>query len=210
MTGVREDDAGLASARARVADVLEGMARIDLQVIVVARPDAERRAAEATARNAAIAAGRGELFDEAVVAAQDATMRLFSRSGFSGTWALTEMAVSVARADDRVAAAAAFEEAAMAAVVDDLADPDTLAVLRATADELAESTGMSTPGSLSTLATPDRTVVDGRPLTMVAVVFVVACAGIGAIVDIGLGLLILVAGLALIAAVARRLGRSTG
>ncbi len=59
--------------------MLEGLARIDLQVIVVAPPDAERRAAETTARNAAIAAGRGDLFDEAISAARDATLRLFSR-----------------------------------------------------------------------------------------------------------------------------------
>ena len=58
----------------------------------------------------------------------------FARAGFSGTWAATEMAVSVASAGDRIAAAAAFEEAAMAAVVEDLVDEETLEILRATTD----------------------------------------------------------------------------
>ncbi len=147
-----------AAARTRVADLLGRMARVDLQVIVVRPPDATRLAAERVARDAAKAAGRGPLFDEATAAARDATMRLFSQAGFSGTWAATDMAMSVTRADDRVAAATAFQEAAMAAVVEDLVDDDTLDVLRSTADGLTDMTGLPAPGSLSNFGASDSRV----------------------------------------------------
>jgi hypothetical protein len=64
------------------------------------------------------------------------------------------MAASVASAADRVAAAAAFEEAATAAVVEDLVDDETLETLRETTDELTRSSTLPTPGSLSSLASP--------------------------------------------------------
>ena len=50
----------------------------------------------------------------------------FASAGFSGTWAMTEMSMSVASAADRVAAVHAFEEATVAAVAEDLVDEDTL------------------------------------------------------------------------------------
>ena len=62
------------------------------------------------------------------------------------------MSASVATASDRVAAVAAFEEAAIAAVVEDLVDDDTLEVLRSTWDELTSSSAIPSPGSLSSLA----------------------------------------------------------
>ena len=56
------------------------------------------------------------------------------------------MAASVATASDRVAAATAFEEAATAAVVEDLVDDDTLEVLRATSERLCPFFGaLSSP-----------------------------------------------------------------
>jgi len=139
------------AARARMDDLLERMSRVDLQVVVVAPPDATRVAARDRARAAAAAAGRAILFDEAAAAAREATLRAFARGGFSGTWAANDWSISVANANDRAAAAAAFEEAAMAAVVEDLADEDTLEVLRATTTELELATGLPPPGALSAL-----------------------------------------------------------
>ena len=142
----------VADARDRVEALLERMTRVDLQVVVVAPPDPTRRAARERARTAAIAAGRGALFDEAAAAARDTTLRAFARAGFSGTWAATDMSISVTQASDRVASAAAFEEAAMAEVVEDLVDDETVEVLRSSATELERSAGMPTPGSLSAFA----------------------------------------------------------
>ncbi|HEX5149723.1 MAG TPA: hypothetical protein VFW02_11615 [Candidatus Limnocylindrales bacterium] len=141
-----------ATARARVDYLLERMSRVDLQVVVVAPPDATRLVARERARNAAAAAGLATLFDEATRAARETTLRAFARGGFSGTWAVTDWSISVASGSDRAAAAAAFEEAAMAAVVEDLADEETLEVLRATTIELERATGMPPPGALSALS----------------------------------------------------------
>ena len=153
------NDPGAAAARRRVGTVLERLARVEFQVLVVAPPDATRLAARDRARGAALVAGRGALLDEASAAAREVTIKAFARAAFSGTWAATDMAVSVVRADDRVAAAAASEEAAMAAVVEDLVDEDTLEVLRATTDELEGSKGIPTPGSLTAFARPRSGVV---------------------------------------------------
>src|SRR6478752_1641463 len=147
-------DPGMEAARTRVAALLDTLPLIDLQVVVVSMPDETRQAARAKAIEAAAAAGRGGLLDEATSAVREAVLGIFSRSGFSGTWALTDMAVSVTRAEDRVAAAAALEEAAMAAVVEDIVDEETTDILRSTTAGLFDMTGMPAPGSLSSFATP--------------------------------------------------------
>jgi hypothetical protein len=144
-------DAGTIAARERVAGVLERLERVQLGVIVVAPPDPVRLEARDRARQAAIVAGRSGLLDEAAEAARTTAMRIFARSGFSGTWVATEMSASVASASDRAAAAAAFEEAVTAAVVADLVDDETREILTATTDELIASNALPTPGSLASL-----------------------------------------------------------
>ena len=196
-------DQGAAAARARVEALLERLARVDLRVVVVAPPDAIRLAAEDRARDAAIAAGRGALLDEAVAAAREETLRSFARAGFSGTWAVTDMSVSIARASDRVAAAAAFAEAAMAAVVEDVADPETLDVLRSTAYELGGLTGLPSPGSLEAVASPAALAVRG-PLQVGLVVLFVTVAAVGLAAGGTGGLLFLALAIAGVAGLAKR------
>jgi hypothetical protein len=201
------DDPGAAAARGRVAALLERLARIELQVVVVAPPDATRLAARDRADEAAMAAGRGSLLDEATAAAREVTLRAFSRAGFSGTWAATDMAVSVATAGDRVAAAAAFEEAAMAAVVEDLVDADTLEVLRSTADELGDLTGLPSPGSLSAFAMPAADAIRGPIQVAIVAAFVLVGAVIGMGLGGALGLGVIALGLVVVAAFAQRASR---
>lgn len=196
-------DPDAAAARARVETLLERLTRVDLQVVVVAPPDATRLAARDGARAAANAAGRNVLLDEATAAARETTLRSFARAGFSGTWAATDMSASVATASDRVAAAAAFEEAAMAAVVEDLVDDDTLEVLRSSSDELDRSTGMPSPGSLSAFAAPAAVAIRGPLQFSIVAAFVVVCAAIWLVAGAGLGLVALALGLG-VAALARR------
>ena len=169
-------DAEHAAIRSRVEVVLERLRRANLQVMVVARPDATRLAARDRARVVADEAGRAAIFDEAATATRETTLRSFASAGFSGTWAATEMSASVATASDRIAAAAAFEEAAMAAVVEDLADADTLEVLRATSDELDRSAGIPVPGSLATFTAQPGVRADGPRQVVVVGVLVVLCA----------------------------------
>ena len=155
-------DAGEVAARERVAVLFERLAHVELGVVVVSAPNPQRLQALERARDAASAAGRGGLLDEATEAARTTAIRMFSSAAFSGTWAATEMAASVASAADRVAAANAFEEAATAAVVEDLVDDETLETLRATTDELTRSSALPAPGSLSSLASPVAALAGAR------------------------------------------------
>jgi hypothetical protein len=197
------DDEANAAANARVVELLERITKVELGVVVVAPPDAERMAARDRARAAAIAAGRGPLLEDAVRAAREVTMRSFARAGFSGTWAATEMAASVARSGDRVAAAAAFEEAAAAAVLEDLVDTETLDTLRATSDELGRATGLPAPGSLASFASPAVNAARG-PLGPIVVIGLVAiCAVVGAAFGVGFALLALAACVVVLARLAR-------
>lgn len=197
-------DPAIAAARDRVEDVLDRLRRVDLQVVVVAAPDATRVAARDRARLAAAVAGRAELLDEAAMAAREATLRAFARGGFTGTWAATEMAMSVANAADRVAAAAAFEEAAMAAVVEDLVGEETLETLRATAEELDSTTGVPIPGDLASL-TARATSATSVPVALVALLGAVVIGGVvGVTVGLVFGLVVFGIGGAFAAWLARR------
>jgi hypothetical protein len=189
--------------RERVAATLEGLNRINLQVVVLAQPDATRRAARERARLAAAGAGRSELVTEAVAAARETAMRAFSRGGFSGTWAATDWSISVANAGDRVAAAAAFEEAAIAAVVEDLVDEDTLEILRASAGELDLSSKVPSPGSLSALTDPGRLASRGTWSTAAAAILVMMAIGLWLGLGAGVGIFAIVA-----IAIALAVGRS--
>ena len=197
-------DPDAVAARARVEAVLERLKRVGLQVVVVAPPDETRRVARDRARDAAITAGRGALLDEAVAAARDVAIRAFAGSAFTGTWAATEMAASVASAGDRVAAAAAFEEAATAAVVEDLVDGDTLAVLRSTSEELVELSGIPQPGSLSALGSPGGAIRSPLQLALVAGLGIIV-ALVGFAVGGAQGVIVLLLALAIVASLVRRL-----
>jgi hypothetical protein len=197
-------DPGSEAARRRVEAVLERLRHVNLQVVVVAAPDAARLAARERAGAAAAAAGRAALLIEAAAAAREGTLRAFAAGGFSGTWAATEMSASVANASDRVAAAAAFEEAAMAAVVEDLVDGETLEQLQATANELDRSTGLPAPGSLAGI-TARPLVVSRGPALVIVQVSVVVLAGIVAVwLGTAFAFVVLIAGLALIGRISRR------
>jgi hypothetical protein len=182
------------AALARVDDLLERLTRVNLQVVVIAPPDGTRRSAQARARGAAVTAGRGALFEEAVSAARETVIRAFSRGGFSGTWAANDWSISVATPKDRLAAAAAFEEAVMAEVVDDLVDDDTLEILRASTDELVRSSGVPSPGSLSSF-TRSAVTSESHALSAILIVFGIIGLSLWFIVGVGLGLLTLAVGI---------------
>ena len=172
--------------------------------MVVAPPDAARMAARDRARAAASVAGRGPLLREAVAAARESTIRSFARGGYSGTWAATDMAVSVVGASDRVAAAAALEEAAMAAVVEDLVDDDTLEELRSTWEGLVSLRGIPSPGSLSALTAPAALAIRGPIQITIGVAFVILLAAAGLVAGIAYGLVFVAVGLVLLAGLAWR------
>jgi hypothetical protein len=197
------DDRATAAARERVRAVLDKATRINLGVVLVPRPDEARLEARRIGTSAAVMAGRRALMEEATGAARSIVLESFARSGFSGTWAATEMSMSVAGPADRMAAAAAFEEAAMAAVVEDLdVDDETLDVLRVTAMELTGLGSLPVPGSLSSIASVATV---RRPLQIVVVAaFVLAILAIVATASLGIGIVVLGLGASLAATLSRR------
>jgi len=201
-------DPGIVAARARVDALLGRLSRAELGVIVVDLPDDDRLDAEDRARAAAETAHRGELLDASRADARELAMRAFAKAGFSGTWALTDMAVSVARSGDRVAAAIAFEDAATAEVVEDLVDDETLETLRSASDQLLEMTGMPMPGSLSAIATPME--FEGRGLVAVLAValLLLAAAAVAFVVGGRAGLVALALAVTMMIGLWRRRGRT--
>jgi hypothetical protein len=135
-------------------------------------------------------------------------MRAFSRSAFSGTWAASEMAASIARPDDRVAAAAAFEAAVIAAVTEDLVDDETIAALREPTEVLERSTGLPQPGSLSTFASPGGHISDAVPVGAGIAVVIAGILATAAFGTIAAGLIVIAIGFAAVGAIVR--GRSAG
>ena len=204
------NDQGLDAARARVAALFDGASRVSLAVVVVAPPDATRESAREAATDAAIVAGRSELLREATVAAREIVFKGFASAGFSGTWAVTDMSMSVATAADRVAAVAAFEEATVAAVAEDLVDPATLDILGATWDQIASSSAIPSPGALSSIAASaagaDRSPVQVAILAGVVLV----CAFVGFAFGSYAGLILVFVGVGVVGALMRGSSRPTG
>jgi hypothetical protein len=200
-------DPGLDAARIRLAALFEDATRVNLGIVVVAPPDPTRVAARDAATSAAIVAGRNGLLREVTAAARETVLKAFASAGFSGTWAATEMSASVATASDRVAAVAALEEAAIAAIAEDLVDEDTLEVLRSTWDELTSSTAIPSPGSLSSLAAPAAGAVRGPIQVAILAGVVLACAFIGFAFASYAGLIAVFLGVAIVGAVTRRSSR---
>jgi hypothetical protein len=208
-TGVGVVGQADAEAARRVAWVLEELEHLDLNVVVLPRADVELVEAVDRARDAALTAGRADLLESATRSAREIAMRAFSRSGFSGTWAATEMGASVVRAGDRVAAAEAFEAAATAAVVEDLVDVETVEILRERTDALRRTTGLPAPGALANFASggsstrgigTSDTVQVGLGITVVVAGILVAfAAGV-----LPIGLIVIASGIALLGSIGRR------
>jgi hypothetical protein len=119
------------------------------------------------------------------------------------------MSVSVARASDRVAAIAAFEEATIAAVAEDLVDEDTIEVLRSTWAQLIQSGAIPTPGSLASLALPAAGAIRGPIQITILVAVILFCAAVGFATASVSGLIIVFAGVGLFGALARRWSQPT-
>ena len=190
-------------AARRAAEVLVELPHIDLNVLVLPKPDAVLVDAMDRARKAAISAGRGAMLESTARAAQGVAMRAFSRSGFSGTWAVTDWAVSVVRPADRVAAVQAFEAAVVAAVAEDLVDDDTIAVLREPTDLLRGATGLSQPGALSNFSTPRTTPTSALQVGLSIAVVIAGIVATFASGTIAAGLVVIAIGFAAVGAIGR-------
>ena len=139
------------AARGRVAATLEAARHIELERLIVGVPGDEAAEARRRALAAAATAGRAALVEEAREAALAWVTRTFSERAYSGTWAVTEMSMSVTRPADRAAVAEALADAVTADAVEDLIEAETLDALRARWDTLETAGPIPEPGSLSAL-----------------------------------------------------------
>lgn len=144
-------EAAIDAVRDRVGATLEAARHIELERLIVGRSGPDVDAARRVALAAVVTAGRSELVHEAREAALDWATRSFSERAYSGTWALTEMSMSVTRPADRVAVAEALADAVTADVVEDLVDVEVVDALRARWDTIETAGPMPEPGSLSNM-----------------------------------------------------------
>jgi hypothetical protein len=144
-------EAAIDAARGRVGAGLEAARHIELERLIIGRSSPEADDARRVALAAAATAGRSELVREARQAALDWATRAFSERAYTGTWAVTEMSMSVTRPADRAAVAEALADAVTADAVEDLIDPDALSALRARWDTIQAAGPIPEPGSLSAI-----------------------------------------------------------
>lgn len=170
-------EAATDAARARVGATLEAARHIELERLIVGRSSPEVDEARRLAFAAAEAAGRSELVREARAAALEWASRSFSERAYSGTWAVTEMSMSVTRPADRAAVAEALADTVTADVVEDLVDDEFVAALRARWDTIETAGPIPEPGSLSNITSG---LLGGRRSVPAGIVLLV----------VGLGLLV--------------------
>ena len=139
------------AARRRVERTMARAQHVDLTSLIVALPGDAVEDAREKATDAAIMGGRGALVTEARRDARAWVLQAFATRGYSGTWAWTEMAMSVARPKDRAAVAEVLADAVTADVVEDLVEPEIAETLRSTWSVLADSAAIPEAGALSGL-----------------------------------------------------------
>jgi hypothetical protein len=197
-------DPGEAAAHRRIEATLDHARHVDLSRVIVGDAGPEVEHARWKATSAAAAAGRSALADEARRAAREWVLQAFAQRGYSGTWAATDVAVSVARPADRAAVAEALADAVTASALEDLVDADTVDALRSRWEVLDVSSSIPEPGVLSGLTaslTQSPTRPGWRRLGSAAVVFLLGLLYLGSASPLGL---VLIAAAAVVLASALR------
>lgn len=194
-----QGDPGAAAARQRVAGTLARAERVEVGRVVFGAAPSEVVEARRRAHSAAAEAGRTSLFEESRDAAAEFVTRAFAGQGFTGTWAVTEMAVSVARPTDRAAIAEALADALTADVVEDLVDDETIDALRSRMALIESSSAIPDTGSISNLTASfvERSTRRGRWVAVVSAGLLLVIGIVLLATAQLLGIALLVAGLAI-------------
>jgi hypothetical protein len=180
------------SARERLEAFLARLDRLaleDLRLLALPLPDPTERAAFLDeVRSAAATAGRTALVEEAQQRAREAIVTAYNRHQYDPTWVGLMWGRSLGTTKDRLGLALAAEDAAVAAVMDDLLDDDLVATLTEPFEHAAGMTGSTTTPSLS-LDRPGPQgwlvrIVFGVMLVVAAIALGIAQAGVGLIAAI--------------------------
>ena len=163
-----ERDLGEQRARARLEKLFEGLDRLtpdELARMGMRRDHGEARASLLrVVTEAAEKSGRTALLDEARTAAREAVLNRYSAGSLHPTFIGLNWSLSQGTVDDRVAVVEAVEDAAAAAVVADVVDPEVADALSVDAEHLVElSAGDVSDGSLAhAIAPPAQGLHDTR------------------------------------------------
>jgi hypothetical protein len=162
---------------------LDRLDRDDLQRVGLPMPNASRVAARDRAVDAAIVAGRRALMDDARRAVVEGAFGEYAKAGYRPTWLGTlNWGISTGRAEDHVAAALALEDAAIAAVAEDLVPADDVDELTAAYDLLARGATGGPPSESLPFALSSR---PGRIAALAFLVFAVFSIGVAMTFVIG-------------------------
>jgi hypothetical protein len=171
------DAIGLAAAGERLEAVLAGFNRLtpdELARIGLWRRDPGARAQLlATASAAARDAGRTELLADARRRARDMILRRYQQGAIHPTFLTLNWGISQGTTEDRVAIIDALQDAATAAVVADLVDPEVADALAADASEILRlAGGMAYEGSFDRAVAPAPPGYADHPIRRTAIAFV--------------------------------------
>jgi hypothetical protein len=178
---------GDAAARARLEELFTSFDRLtpfELERVGLRRRDEAARAALLRdVVQAADAAGRTVLLEEARTRARDTVFRRYDAGGLHPTWGGLNWGISQGTIEDRVAIVEALEDAAAAAVVADLVTPDVVEALTLDAGLVVDmASGEASEGALARqTAPPAAGLRDTRGR------WVVAGAAMGGLMGFGLG-----------------------
>lgn len=168
---------------------LDRLSLEDLRLVALPLPAPEERAAMLdVVRGAAIEAGQAPLVEEARRRAREAVTIAYDRHLYDPTWAGLNWGRSLGTTRDRLGLVLAVEDAAIAAVMSDLLDEETIASLTEPFEHAAGMSGATTTPSLS-LDRPGPQgwlvrIVFGAMLVAAAIVIGAAQAALGLIAAI--------------------------
>ena len=145
------------AARLRVEQFLEDLDRVGIEDIATVSLPMSDTAARTPARSAAVRAAEearlGPLLAEARAAARDRIVRMYDRNAYQPTWAGLNWGRSLGTTEDRVAVAAAAEDAAIGTVAIDVVPEEVanallepMRLLMATHPDDAPSSPYAGPG----------------------------------------------------------------
>lgn len=157
--GGRPRAAAEAEAHARLEALFAGFDRLTpdelAHIGLVRRDDGHRRVLEQHVEGAARSADRAQLVGEARDRARETVVRRYSEGGLHPTWIGLNWGLSQGTVADRVAIVEALEDAAAAAVLEDVLDPAVATELALDADHvLGLASGEVSEGSLARVLTP--------------------------------------------------------
>ncbi len=181
--GRQHDETDIAAAEERVRALFERVDRLTPDELgrigLVGHDPVERRRLLDEVDAIARRTGRLALLDDVVTTAREALLARIGSGTFNPTWVTLNWGLSSGTTESRVAIIEAVEDAAAAAVIEDVADPDLIEALSLDAARVtAMATGAASDGALArAVAGPPSGEYRASPVRWIAIVFAAGSVG---------------------------------